>query len=124
MRRQKPPHRLVPARKFQAMEPFVVARNPEPDSRLPYLVRLPLDGSGFRATTNGSIAWDFRAATVAAAVSVSEPTNSPGRNRQAARFSDARVGAQSSSRKGSRASPMLAEKGGQRPPAKLVIGTP
>ncbi|HVL52060.1 MAG TPA: ERCC4 domain-containing protein [Actinomycetota bacterium] len=26
------------------MEPFVVARNPEPDSRLPYLVRLPLDG--------------------------------------------------------------------------------
>ncbi len=26
------------------METFLVARNPEPDSRLPYLVRLPLDG--------------------------------------------------------------------------------
>ncbi|MBA3778529.1 MAG: hypothetical protein H0X16_04380 [Chloroflexi bacterium] len=23
---------------------FVVARNPDPDSRLPYLVRLPIDG--------------------------------------------------------------------------------
>ncbi|MGQ0680683.1 MAG: hypothetical protein ACT4OM_13705 [Actinomycetota bacterium] len=26
------------------MEPFLVARNPEPDSRLPYPVRLPVDG--------------------------------------------------------------------------------
>jgi hypothetical protein len=26
------------------MEPFLVARNPDPDSRLPYLLRLPLEG--------------------------------------------------------------------------------